>query len=47
MSLEEGIEFITENELMEVTPKSIRFRKKILNTELRLKTEARKNKENG
>ncbi len=45
MSLEEGIEFINDNELMEVTPKSIRFRKKILNTELRLKTEARKNKE--
>ena len=44
MSLEEGIEFITETELMEVTPKSIRFRKKILNTELRLKTESKKNK---
>ena len=41
MGLEEGIEFIAEDELMEVTPKSIRFRKKILNTELRLKAEAR------
>ena len=45
MGLEEGIEFIAEDELMEVTPKSIRFRKKILNTELRLKTEARLRKE--
>ncbi len=44
MSLEEGIEFISESELMEVTPKSIRFRKKILNTELRLKAESKKNK---
>ena len=41
MGLEEGIEFIGEDELMEVTPKSIRFRKKILNTELRLKAEAK------
>ncbi len=45
MGLEEGIEFIAEDELMEVTPKSIRFRKKILNTELRLKAEARAKKE--
>ncbi len=45
MGLEEGIEFIAEDELMEVTPKSIRFRKKILNTELRLKTEAKLRKE--
>ena len=44
MGLEEGIEFIAEDELMEVTPKSIRFRKKILNTELRLKAEARARK---
>ncbi len=36
-SLEEAIEFITEDELIEVTPKSIRLRKKILNTELRMK----------
>ena len=36
-SLEEAIEFITDDELIEVTPKSIRLRKKILNTELRLK----------
>ena len=44
-SLEEAIEFIAEDELMEVTPKSIRLRKKILSTELRLKTEAKKKKE--
>ena len=36
-SLEEAIEFIQDDELIEVTPKSIRLRKKILNTELRMK----------
>ena len=36
-SLEEAIEFITDDELIEVTPKSIRLRKKILNTEIRMK----------
>ena len=36
-SLGEAIEFITDDELIEVTPKSIRLRKKILNTELRMK----------
>ncbi len=41
MSLEEAIEFIAEDELMEVTPKAIRLRKSILNTATRLKTEAR------
>lgn len=41
-SLEQAIEFIAEDELIEVTPKSIRLRKKILNTELRLKAEAKK-----
>jgi GTP-binding protein len=30
MSLEQGLDFIEEDELMEVTPKSIRFRKKML-----------------
>ncbi len=44
-SLEEAIEFIAEDELLEVTPKSIRLRKKILSTELRLKAEAKKKKE--
>ena len=37
MSIEECIEFIAHDELIELTPKSIRIRKKILNTELRLK----------
>ena len=36
-TLEEAIEFITDDELIEVTPKSIRLRKKILNTEERMK----------
>jgi GTP-binding protein len=36
-SLEEAIEFISDDELIEITPKSIRLRKKILNTELRMK----------
>ncbi|MBE6723906.1 MAG: translational GTPase TypA [Ruminococcaceae bacterium] len=39
-SLEQAIEFIAEDELIEVTPKSIRLRKKILNTENRLKAQA-------
>ena len=41
MSLEQAIEYFGEDELIEVTPKSIRLRKKILNTELRLKAEAK------
>ncbi len=36
-SLEEAIEFIQDDELIEVTPKSIRLRKKILNTADRMK----------
>jgi len=44
MSLEEAIEFIAEDELIEVTPKNIRIRKRILNTELRLKDQAKKKK---
>ncbi|MBE6556566.1 MAG: translational GTPase TypA [Ruminococcaceae bacterium] len=36
-SLEEAIEFINDDELIEVTPKSIRLRKKILDTESRMK----------
>jgi len=41
MSLEEAIEFIAPDELIEVTPQNIRLRKSILNTQLRLKAEAR------
>ncbi len=40
-SLEQAIEYINDDELIEVTPKSIRLRKRILNTELRLKAEAK------
>ncbi|MBQ4574010.1 MAG: translational GTPase TypA [Clostridia bacterium] len=41
MGLEEAIEFIAPDELMEVTPKSIRLRKKILDTANRLKAQAK------
>jgi len=41
LSLEQAIEFIADDELIEVTPKNIRLRKRILNTEIRLKTESR------
>ena len=37
MSLEEAIEFIADDELLEVTPKNIRIRKKILDARLRYK----------
>ncbi|WP_099205748.1 translational GTPase TypA [Scatolibacter rhodanostii] len=37
LSLEQSIEFITDDELVEVTPKSIRMRKRILNKEERMK----------
>ena len=41
MGLEEAIEFIASDELIEVTPKSIRIRKTILNTANRLKAQAK------
>ena len=41
MSLEEAMEFINDDELLEVTPKNIRIRKKTLDTETRLKRKAR------
>ena len=41
-TLEEAMEFIDDDELVEITPKSIRMRKKILGTEARKKLEARK-----
>ena len=37
MTLEKCLEFIKDDELVEITPKSIRMRKKILNTDLRKK----------
>ncbi len=36
-TLEEALEYITDDDLIEVTPKSVRLRKKILNTEVRMK----------
>ena len=37
LSLEQALEFIAEDELVEMTPKSIRLRKKVLDTETRAK----------
>ena len=42
MSLEECLDYINEDELVEVTPVSFRMRKKVLNTAERKKLEARK-----
>ncbi len=42
LSLEQCLEFIKPDELVEVTPKSIRMRKTILNKEMRMKMAARK-----
>ncbi|HCD08088.1 MAG TPA: translational GTPase TypA [Lactobacillus sp.] len=42
MSLEQSIEFLNEDELCEVTPKSVRLRKKILNTNERKKFDKQK-----
>ena len=41
LSLEQSLEFIGDDELVEVTPKSIRMRKMILNKEKRLKAQSR------
>ena len=46
MSLENCLEFIADDELVEVTPENIRLRKKILDTELRAKAEAKERKAN-
>jgi len=45
MSLDECIEYLNEDELLEVTPQSIRIRKRILTTEERLKTQKRAERE--
>lgn len=42
MSLEQCLEFIASDELVEVTPKNIRMRKRILNSELRKKANRKK-----
>ena len=41
MSLEDCLEFIADDEMLEVTPKSIRIRKRILDNALRAKTRAK------
>ena len=41
LSLEDSLEFITDDELLEVTPKSIRIRKRILDNQLRAKQRAK------
>lgn len=41
MGLERCLEFLADDELLEVTPKSLRLRKKILSTELRAKAKAK------
>jgi GTP-binding protein len=42
LSLEQSLEFIASDELVEITPKSIRLRKKILDSKLRARDNARK-----
>ncbi len=44
LSLEQSMEFLSDDELLEVTPKSLRLRKKILSKELRMKQEFRNKK---
>ena len=41
-TMEEALEFIDDDELVEITPKSIRMRKRVLNAEMRKKLESRK-----
>ena len=42
LSLEQSLEFINDDELVEVTPKSIRLRKRTLSKEQRMKDAAKK-----
>ena len=41
LSLEDSLEFIADDELLEITPKSIRIRKRILDNNLRAKQRAK------
>ena len=41
MSLEEALEFIGDDELLEITPLNVRVRKRILDSELRAKARAK------
>ena len=45
MSLDESIEYLSEDELLEVTPESIRIRKRVLSNDLRGKTAKRAKEE--
>ncbi len=44
LSLEQALEFIETDELLEITPKNLRIRKKILDSTLRMRD--RRNKQN-
>ncbi len=41
LSLEDSLEFLADDELLEVTPENIRIRKRILSNTLRAKTKAK------
>lgn len=41
LSLEDSLEFLADDELLEVTPENIRIRKQILSNSLRAKTRAK------
>ncbi len=43
LSLEQSMEFLSDDELLEVTPNSLRLRKKILSKEMRMKQQFKKN----
>lgn len=45
LSLEQCLEFIADDELLEVTPENLRMRKRTLNTELRAKEQSRNKKQ--
>ena len=42
LSLDDCIEFLADDELLEVTPKSLRLRKRILNNEVRIKEQKKR-----
>ena len=42
LSLEQSLEFIKNDELVEITPNNIRLRKRILNKEERMKAESKR-----
>ena len=44
MSLDECIEYLSDDELLEVTPESLRIRKRVLDTEERTKSQSRARK---